>query len=228
MKNRRFDLESLQLPALGVLLVGASALASRQIETIVAAGWFAELQSPYLASLGARWVALLAIVLFLYALAAGIKAWTNFRLDKELDWARRFLGFQVILSWLMAVQTISFVEVAYTDQGALWLPNTLQLLLASSLVALLWPFAMGLRVDQRSTLAFAMANLIGLGAVMVTLEPDVPRGWAASLGLIPAPKDVVMTGRFLLLLPYFSALSPLLWSACLRARHEPCGPAKAP
>jgi hypothetical protein len=191
----------------------------RQIEATIEAGWFTQEDwfgaesHPYFGTLGARWVSVLVVCLALYGITVTAGATAQaLRMSAALEWARGFLVFLVLLSWLVALQTIIVVEVARGVSGAYW-PNEEQTLLVSSLIAILWPVAFGVRIDVRTVSTIFAVSVVTLGLAMVILEPDVLVGWATYLHLIRPPMDAVVTGRFLDLLPYLAPIGPVLWSA---------------
>lgn len=197
----------------GVLVVAAIAALVGVIEPIVAIAWFGSEDQARLSPFAARWIAVFLVASATYGILRGVEATAEtLKNSKIIERARRISAFQVLLSWLVALQLLTLGE-ALRDRGPVSLAYEEQALLVCSLVSLLWPLACGRRIELKIVRDVFLVSLLVLGSALVILEPDVPVTWAVALGLTSPPLDIVETGLFYACLPYLAPLGPIVWSA---------------
>jgi len=200
----------------GTIVVAIVGLSAQPLEWIVEVGWF---DRAYFGDLAARWVSVFVVSVAFYGLAVVLGAMAEpLRKNPAIEWSRGFLAFLALSSWLMSLHLLIVTEVAGEHDGAPWLSEEKQLLLLSSLTALVWPVAFRLRADPRTVRALFVVSLLTLGLSLIVLDPYVVEAWAVSLGLIRPRMHGMATARFLWGLPYLAPLGPTLWSSFLRWR----------
>lgn len=215
----RFRLSAL-LPLVGwLVVVGIQIAAVRKIEPIILAGWFDHGEHVSFSELGARWTSIFVVSLALYGIMLGVTA-ISMPVAKiaVVLWVRDLLRFLILISWLIGLHNIIAAKLLLGHDGPLGIPFEEEILLASSLVAILWPIACGLSIDFRTVRALFILSVVTFAFTLAILDTDVVVIWAAALRLVSPPKCIVITGYFSSWLPFLVGLPPVLWaiSRCWR------------
>jgi hypothetical protein len=196
-------------------------LALRQVEPVIEAWWFyPDTPSPF-GSLANRWVSWLVVTLAGYgAILLAFRIRKNPEAHPAIEFARQLLLFQLVLSWLFTLQYISIESVLGGGEPQPP-PNEAQVLLVSSLAALIWPLAAGLPLNRRRAGWIFVTSVVVLGLAAVTLDSWMLDDWALRLGLIQPRKTVMMTRNFLRALPFLASIPPTLWTIGRSAKATP-------
>jgi hypothetical protein len=204
--------------AIGPGLLAVVSLAASQMRWLVDAAWFGSQENfSSVAVSGISWVSafLASAVLYVIAVLATPLEW---RWSDVVAWSRKFLGFLMVLYWLVSLHSLMTVASAGAAAG-MWLwDSPLEILLVSSLSALLWPLSFRLPPYPVGREIFSL-SLVILGVVLLIAEPDVVALALAAVGLLETPQSALVGGS-LPALPYLTAIAPLLWAAFDRARQH--------
>jgi len=189
-------------------------LLAKPIAQVIDAAWFGLEQLD--GGPGVLWISLFLVSAALYGLVRGlVRVASSFfdvaRINAVVSWVRSFLAFLALLYWIVGIHFIIVIE-GTGDRPPVWLwCSVFELLMVSSLAALVWPLAFGLR-SHVPTRAIFLLSLTTLGPALVILDPDVVTVVLASLGVIEPPRSLLLGGSFSAL-PYLAPVAPTLWAA---------------
>lgn len=200
-----------------VLLLACSLMAcvvvlSSLLEPIVDTAWFGlEVRMGIFEQEAVTWVSLLLAALVLRGLAALLKtaSLTN-RLSRAAEWAGAFLSFLVLVDWVVVIHLLIVVSSGGIQLSFVQAP---EILMVSSLAAILWPVCFDLQPFSRAAASIFLISLLVFGLSLVALEPDALSVLLARVGLTGWPPSLVLSSSFLWALAYLVPVPPLLWTA---------------
>jgi len=191
-------------------------LLAKPIAQVIDAAWFGLEQLD--GGPGVLWVSLFLVSAALYGLVRVASSIFEGARTTVAAWVRSFLAFLAILYWVVGIHFIIVIE-GTEDRPPVWLwCSVFELLMVSSLAALVWPLAFGLRSHVPARAIFLL-SLTTLGLALVILDPDVVTVVLASLGVIEPPRSLLLGGSFSAL-PYLAPIAPTLWEAFDSWRHQ--------
>ena len=205
----------------GVVVLIGLGLTALAIEPIIEAAGFgfeySELEAPF-------WIGLALLSSLAYAFLRLVeRVSTPVSAHPVGNWLRRYVAFLAMLYGVLGVHVVQLVEA--TGSGKNFYPvvlfPVLQILLASSICALIWPLAFDIASWRR-----ASKYLFGTSALVLLLshvldDPEIVTFALVTLELIEPPMDLVigrsLSRKSILLIP----ILPVLWTLGVqwRARH---------
>lgn len=206
---------------IGSSLMGGVAVVALLLEPIVDAAWFGlEADTDAFKQEAVTWMSLLLVATAFYGLVAlTVIVSAAARRSTVMAWAKDFLGFLVLLDWIVTLHLVIVIPVGRVQQNFVQVP---EILMVSSVVAILWAFCFDLRPVTRPTGSIFVIGLFVFGLALVILEPHALMAGLAWLGLVDPPTSLLLSSSFLWALAYLAPVPPLLWTAwgAWRQRHQ--------
>jgi hypothetical protein len=199
---------------------GVVVLLARAIQGIVDAAWFGLAEPRVLLEVpGPLWVShfVASAACLAFVRCTGI-LFEVLRTHPIAVLVRKFVTFLVLLYWIAGLHAIIIIGRSTGDASDWLWGGIFDLLIISSLSALLWPLTFGLSPFRPARGVFFL-SLATLGLVLIALDPDVLVFTLSSLGVTAMPGCLFMGTSFPDLV-YLAPLPPVLWATYENWRYH--------